>query len=92
MFNSTIKATTAAQLRALRKHGIDVKDHSARQDEKDLLFKVDAIISSEDKQRLESEGYIVEIISDLSDVARARLKEVSKTNRFSEVNTMSEEK
>jgi carboxypeptidase T len=90
MFNSTIKATTAAQLRALRKHGIDVKDHSARQDEKDLLFKVDAIISSEDKQRLESEGYIVEIISDLSDVARARLKEVSKTNRFSEVNTMSD--
>jgi hypothetical protein len=53
MLQAIIKVTTAAQLRALRKHSIDIKDHNARQDEKDLLFKVDTIISSEDKKTLE---------------------------------------
>jgi protein-tyrosine-phosphatase len=90
MFQAIIKAKTAAQLRALRKLGIDIKDHSASQDENDYLYRVDAIITNNDKQRLESEGYIVIIERDLSDVARARLKEVSRTNKFSEVNTMSD--
>jgi carboxypeptidase T len=90
MFEAIIKAKTAAQLRALRKLGIDIKDHSAFQDENDFLFKVDAIIANDDKQRLESEGYIVEIISNLSDLARTRLKNVSRTNRFSEANRMSD--
>ena len=91
MLHAIIKANTVAQMRALRKRGIDVKDHSARRDEKDFLYKVDAIISKNDKQLLEAEGYIVDIISDLSDIARARLKEVSRTNRFSEgVKTISD--
>jgi hypothetical protein len=91
MLHAVIKANTVAQMRALRKRGIDVKDHSAGRDEKDFLYKVDAIITKNDKQILEAEGYIVDIISDLSDIARARLKEVSRTNRFSEVvKTMSD--
>jgi protein-tyrosine-phosphatase len=91
MFEAIIKAKTPAQLRALRKHGIDVNEHSASQDERDFLYRVDAIVSDDDINRLESEGYTVEKVSDLSDVARARLKEVSKTNRFSGMNTMADE-
>src|SRR5215207_6622013 len=91
MFEAVIKATTATQLRALIKRGLDIKDHSATLDEKDFLYRVDAIISDQDKKRLESEGYTVETISDLSEIARARLNEVSRTNRFSEINTMADE-
>jgi hypothetical protein len=91
MFQAIIKAKTVAQMRALQKRGIDISEHSAGRDEKDFLYKVDAIITKNDKQILEAEGYIVDIISDLSDIARARLKEVSRTNRFSEVvKTMSD--
>ena len=91
MFQAIIKAKTVAQMKALQKRGIDISEHSACRDKKDFLYKVDAIISKNDKQLLEAEGYIVDIISDLSDIARARLKEVSRTNRFSEgVKTISD--
>jgi carboxypeptidase T len=88
MYEAIIKAKTAAQLRNLRKLGIDIKDHSAFQDENDSLFKVDAIVNESDKQKLESEGYSVEIISDLSETAKQRLKEVSRTNRFSKATSL----
>jgi hypothetical protein len=55
MFQAIIKAKGAAQLRKLRKLGIEVKEHSAFQDKNDFLFKVDAIINENDKQSLESE-------------------------------------
>jgi hypothetical protein len=38
-----------------------------------------------------SEGYTVEKISDFSDKSKARLDEVSRTNRFSKMNTMVDE-
>jgi hypothetical protein len=91
MFEAIVKAKTPAELRALRKHGIDINEHSATQDEKDFLYRVDAILSDEDISRLEDEGYIVEKIYDLLDVAKARLKEVSRTNRFKEMNMMADE-
>ena len=90
MFQAIIKAKTVAQMKALQKRGIGISEHSACRDEKDFLYKVDAIISKNDKQVLEAEGYIVDIISDFSDIARVRLKEVSRTNRFSEVKTISD--
>jgi murein tripeptide amidase MpaA len=90
MFEAIIKAKTASQLRALRKFGIGIKDHSAFQDKNDYLYRVDAIVSDEDINRLESEGYIVEKVSNLTDIAKSRLKEVSRTNRFREANTMAD--
>jgi murein tripeptide amidase MpaA len=91
MFQAIIKAKTAAQLRNLRKLGIDINEHSATQDEKDFLYRVDAIVSDDDIKRLKSVGYGVETISDLSKIAKERLKEVSRRNRFSKVNTKSNE-
>jgi hypothetical protein len=91
MFEAIIKAKTVAQLRALREGGLDIHEHSAFLDEKDSMFRVDAILSDEDINELVSEGYIVEKISDFSDIAKARLDEVSKTNRFSKINTMVDE-
>ena len=82
MLHVIIKCKTAAQLRSLRKLRIDIKDHSAFLDENDYLYKVAAIISDDDKQKLESQGYEVQILSDLRNTAKARLKEVSRTNRF----------
>jgi hypothetical protein len=55
------------------------------------LYRVDALISDQDKKRLESQGYIVEIVSDFSEMTKARLNEVSRTNRFSEMNTSADE-
>ena len=91
MFEAIIKAKTVAQMRALRKYGIDINEHSGTLDEKDSLLRVDAIISDEDINRLESEGYTVEKVSDFSEIANARLREVSKTNRLSGINTMADE-
>ena len=91
MFEAIIKAKTVSQLRALRERGMDIKGASAFQDEKDSLFRVDAILSDEDINELVSEGYIVEKVSDFSDTSKARLDEVSKTNRFSRMNTMADE-
>jgi murein tripeptide amidase MpaA len=91
MFQAIIKAKTAAQLRNLRKLGIDINEHSAFQDENDSLFKVDAIVSDDDIKRLKSVGYGVETMSDLSKIAKERLKEVSRRNRFTKVNTKSNE-
>lgn len=83
-----IKCKTKSKLKALLKHGIDVKGDSAMYDKENYMFRVDAIVSEKDKKRLESEGYIVEIVSDLSKVAEERLKEISKTNRFSDMDMM----
>jgi hypothetical protein len=91
MFEAIIKAKTVAQLRALRERGLDIKGATAFRDEKDSLLKVDAILSDEDINELVSEGYTVEKISDFSDIAKARLDEVSRTNRFSKMNTMEDE-
>jgi hypothetical protein len=91
MLEAIIKAKTVAQLRALRKYGLDIKCPSAFPDEKDSLLRVDAIVSEEDVNRLESEGYTVEKVSDFSDIAKARLNEVSRTNRSSGINTMVDE-
>jgi carboxypeptidase T len=90
MFEAIIKAKTVAQLRALRERGMDIKGATAFRDEKDSLLKVDAILSDEDINELVSEGYTVEKISDFSDKSKARLDEVSRTNRFSKMNTMAD--
>jgi carboxypeptidase T len=90
MFQAIIKAKTASQLRELRRFNIDFKDHTAHQATDTYLYQVVAIITNEQKQQLESEGYTVEVTSDLKDIARVRLQEVSKVNRFSEVHTMSD--
>jgi carboxypeptidase T len=90
MLQAIIKANTAAKLRQLRRFHIDLKDHSARYDQSTSQYEVAAIISSEQKQQLESAGYSVEVISDLREIAKARLDEVSKVNRFTEAHGMSE--
>ena len=92
MFEAIIKAKTASQLRALRKFGISIKDHSAFQDKNDYLYRVDAIVSDEDVNRLESEGYIVDKVSNLTDIAKSRLKEVSRTNKSSKTDVIEDKK
>jgi hypothetical protein len=88
MFEAIIKAKSKNDLKLLGKRRIDFKGNSAVYDKKDFMFRVDAIISDQDKKRLESEGYIVEIVSDLSMVTEERSREVSKTNRFSDIDLL----
>jgi hypothetical protein len=92
MYQAIIKANSSTQLRSLLELGIDIKEHSAFQDENDYSYKVDAIVSDEDINRLESEGYIVEKVSNLTDIAKSRLKEVSKRYKSNEENIKEDEK
>jgi hypothetical protein len=92
MYQAIIKANSSTQLRSLLELGIDINEHSAFQDENDYSYKVDAIVSDEDINRLESEGYIVEKVSNLTDIAKSRLKEVSKTYKSNEENIIEDEK
>jgi hypothetical protein len=92
MYQAIIKANSSTQLRSLLELGIDIKEQSAFQDENDYSYKVDAIVSDEDINRLESEGYIVEKVSNLTDIAKSRLKEVSKTYKSNEENIIEDEK
>jgi hypothetical protein len=52
MYQAIIKSKTKANLKALSRHGIDFKGNSAIYDKKDFMFRVDAIISDQDKKRL----------------------------------------
>ena len=54
MYQAIIKANSTTQLRSLLELGIDINEHSAFQDENDYSYKVDAIVSDEDINRLES--------------------------------------
>ena len=92
MFEAIIKAKTASQLRALRKFGISIQEHSAFQDKNDYFYKVEAIVSDEDVNRLESEGYIVDKVSNLTDIAKSRLKELFRTNKSSEADISEDKK
>ena len=92
MYQVIIKAKTTTQLRALRKFGIDIQEHNAIQDKNDYLYKVDAIVSDEDINRLKSKDYIVENVSNLTVSAKAGLKEVSRTNKSNEVSILENEK
>jgi carboxypeptidase T len=83
-----IKAPTVEQVSRLHKFNIDFKEHSMRLNPDISHYEVLAILSDEQKKNLESVGYRVEVISDLVDIARERLDEVSRINRFSEVNDM----
>jgi carboxypeptidase T len=90
MLHVIITAPTAEQLRRLHKFNIDFKERSIHLNPDISQYEVFAIITNEQKKKLESRGYIVEVISDLVETARERLAEVSRTNRFAEVHDMAE--
>src|SRR6476469_7065063 len=71
------------KLRELDKFHLDLKERSARQEDTNK-FIVTGILNDDQIQQVKSEGYKVEILSDLSQTSKERIKEVSKTNRFAQ--------
>jgi carboxypeptidase T len=76
-----ITARSYEQLRGLDKYHLDLKKRTARQEGTDK-FIVTGILSEEQIQQVKSNGYTVEVLSDLSQMSKERTQEVSKVNRF----------
>ena len=77
-------------LKGLGKYSLDLKEHTAREEDANR-FVVSGILTEEQIQQVRSTGYIVEILSDLSEAAKDRTQEVSKANRFSQARRSSAE-
>ncbi len=74
---------TLADLRALDEYGLDLKHRAARQLADDR-FVVPGILTDEQIEQLRAAGYIIEIVSDLDEVARERIADIPRTNRFAD--------
>jgi carboxypeptidase T len=83
LFSVHIIARTLEKLRALEEYDLDLIYRAARQLAPDSSI-VPGILTDEQIQQVEDAGYIVKVISDLSQVAVERIKEVSRVNRFAE--------
>lgn len=82
IFETQIIATNFDQLRALDKLGLDLKQRATRQESRNR-FVVPGILDTTDIEKTKSAGYEVNIITELSTMADARKKDVSRENRFS---------
>lgn len=78
-----ILASTYDGLLGLERFDLDLKKRAARQEGTDR-FVVPGILSEEQIVQVKSAGYGVEVVSDLTEVARERITEVSRVNRFAE--------
>ncbi len=76
-----IIAKSRDELVSLRKYDLDLKTRAARQ-EAAAKFSVPGILSQDQIDQLKAEGFAVEVVTDLSQVADARRREVSSENRF----------
>jgi carboxypeptidase T len=84
-----ITAKSYDQLKGLDKYHLDLKKRTARQEGADR-FVVTGIASEEQVQELKSAGYGVEVLSNLSQMSKERIQEVSKLNRFSKTKKTSD--
>lgn len=84
-----IIARTLEELRALDGFELDVKHRAARQLAANR-FMVPGVLTDEQMQQVETAGYTVEVLSDLSQVAAERVQEMSRVNRFAEARGLSE--
>jgi carboxypeptidase T len=84
-----ITARSYEELRALDKYHLDLKKRTARKEGTDK-FIVTGILTEEQTNQVKSDGYTVEVLSDLSEASKERTQEVSKTNRFLETKKASE--
>jgi carboxypeptidase T len=76
-----IIAISYEELRSLDKYHLDLKELTARK-EGPNRFIVTGILSDEQIHQVRSAGLTVEILSDLSQISKDRINEVSKSNRF----------
>ena len=84
-----IFAKTKKDLRNLEDLHLDIKTRTANKEDENK-YSVTGILSTKEIQEVNSKGYQTDIILDLSKEATNRLKEVSSTNRFSDVGSLSE--
>jgi murein tripeptide amidase MpaA len=83
-YSARIVAKTVEKLKELSGWELDLKGRAARKEGVDR-FIVPGILTDEQIERVKKAGYAVEDLTDLSGIARERVKEVSKINRFAEI-------
>jgi murein tripeptide amidase MpaA len=83
-FSVRIVARTHDALLSLDRFDLDLKKRAASQEGSDR-FVVPGILSEEQIEQVKSAGYTVEVVSDLTEVARERITEVSRVNRYAEI-------
>ncbi len=81
VFSVVIEAKSLKELRDLDQFDVDIKRRAAQEISKQK-FIVPGILTEEQIAQLQSKGYKVEILSDLSLVGKERALEVSKVDRF----------
>ncbi len=89
VFSVRIIARSLRELRALDRFGLDLKHRAARKEGADR-FVVPGVLTADQIRQLKASGYTVETVSDLTRVARERLRDVSRVNRFAEERGVSE--
>lgn len=71
------------KLLELDNFNLDLNKHTARKEDTNK-FVVSGILTDDEIQKLRSDAYEVEILSDLTQIGKVRSREVSKENRFTE--------
>src|SRR4051794_36957181 len=82
-FIARITAKSYEELRNLEGYHLDLKKRTARQEDANR-FIVTGILNDEQIQKVRSADYSVEVLSDLSQISKERIHEVSKANRFAQ--------
>jgi carboxypeptidase T len=88
IFSVRIISKTADELRALDRFNLDLKHRAARQVDANQ-FEIPGVVTSEQMHQVKAAGYQVAIISNLSQIATDRVREVSGVNRFADVRDVS---
>ena len=88
IFSVRIISKTADNLRALDRFNLDLKHRAARQVDANR-FEIAGVVTSEQMDQVKAAGYQVEIVSNLSQIATDRVREVSGVNRFADVRDVS---
>jgi carboxypeptidase T len=89
MFLVKIIAKSLEELLSLERFPLDLKENSA-EEEKQGRFVITGILTQEQINHVSDSHYTVEIITDLSNVPKQRLREVSTINRFDSESKLSD--
>src|SRR5689334_20428080 len=84
-----IIARSIEELEELEKLKLSLKKRAASQEDVNM-FIITGIVTPKQFEELDSKGFLLEIISDLSKESTNRLKELSVDNRFSDPSKMSD--
>ncbi len=88
LFSVRIVSRTLEKMRELDRFNLDLKHRAARQAGENQ-FEIPGVVTNEQVEQVKAAGYQIEIISNLSQIATDRVREVSGVNRFADLRDVS---